>query len=36
MIDDTWQTKHEDRRDDEEAVTDGETDKEQANGAVDC
>ena len=36
MINNTWQTKHEDRRDDKEAVADRETDKEETDGAVRC
>ena len=36
MINNTWQTKHEDRRDDKEAVADRETDKEETDGAVHC
>ena len=36
MINNTWQTKHKDRRDNEEAVADRETDKEETDGAVHC
>ena len=33
MVNNTWQTKHENRSDDEKAVTEGEADQEMTDGA---